>query len=119
MGQVEELDGELLIDEPHHDVSIVRFDRAVNDSDVSVVDACVYHGVACHTTVEGGFGVLDEVAVEVQGVVPVVISWGRKASLDALGEEQVKSLFEITSYDIKICHCDRVFDGFSHCRLVF
>ena len=32
--------------------------------------------------------------------VPVVISWGRKASLDALGEEQVKSLFEITSYDI-------------------
>ena len=100
MGQVEELDGELLIDEPHHDVTIVRFDGAVNDSDVSVVDACFYHGVACHTTVECGFGVLDEVAVEVQGVVPVVICRGRKASLDELGEEQVKSLFEITSYDI-------------------
>ncbi len=68
--------------------------------DSSFVQGTVTDEQGMFTTVEGGFGVLDEVAVEVQGVVLVVICRGRKASLDALGEEQVKSLFEFTSYDI-------------------
>ena len=66
VGEVEVLDGELVVEEGDDDVTIPRLYGSVDDGDVTIADAGFHHRIAFHASVERGFGVRDEVAIEVE-----------------------------------------------------
>lgn len=82
VAEVEVFDGEFFVDVCHDDVAVLCFDRAVDDGYVAVVNAGFNHRVAFHFSVECGFGIADEIAIEVDGVVGVVVCWRRESGFD-------------------------------------
>ena len=104
MGEVEKLDCELIVYEGHDHVAIGCLCTSVDDGDVAVVDAGIDHAVAVDTSVEGGFGVLDKVTVEVKGFVLVVLRRGGETGLDGVGELQFELLVELARYYVDFGH---------------
>ena len=66
MGKVEVLDGEFIVDKSDNDVTILGLNGSVDDSDVTIADSGFHHLITFHTSVEGRFGMLDEVSIEVE-----------------------------------------------------
>lgn len=94
VAEVEVFDGELVVDESDDDIAVGGFGRAVDDGDVAVVDAGVDHAVAVHAAIEGGFGVADEVAVEVERLVEVVFGRRGEACFDGGSQRQIEFFAE-------------------------
>ena len=82
VGEVEVLDGELVVEEGDDDVTIPRLYGSVDDGDVTIADAGFHHRIAFHASVEGGFGVGDEVTIEVECITHVVFGRGGEPCLD-------------------------------------
>src|SRR5574344_2142394 len=56
----------LLIDKSHDDISVFSFQRAIYDGDITIIDACIHHGVTVHPTIECRLGMLNQVTIEVE-----------------------------------------------------
>ena len=64
---------------------------AVDDGDVAVVDAGPDHRVALHTPIEGGLGVLDKVAVEVEAFMQILLGRAGEAGAEFGGQLQLEA----------------------------
>ena len=73
VGEVEVLDGELVVEEGDDDVTIPRLYGSVDDGDVTIADAGFHHRIAFHTSVESGFWMSDEVSIEVEAVRQIIL----------------------------------------------
>ncbi len=66
MGDVEVLDGELIVDESYNDVTILGLYGSVDDGDITIADACFHHRITFHASIEGRFGMLDKDSIEIE-----------------------------------------------------
>lgn len=105
--QVEVFDGEFVVHIGHHYRAVGWFARLVDHRDVAVVDAGIHHRVAFNATVEGSFGMLYQVAVEVKALVQVFLCRAGKAGPDFGRELKVQFLLKFAVYDVDTVHkCD-------------
>ena len=82
MSQIELLDIEFLVDIRHDDVAMCRFEALVDHGNVARMDTETCHRVAIHRSIEGGLGMLDEVAIEVKTLTEVIFSRRREPRFD-------------------------------------
>lgn len=97
------LDRQFAIQRGHHHLIVARSFRAVHDEDVSVVQACVAHGIAADAYKECGGGVPHKVLVQVKGLVDVVVRRGGKARLNgAQIERKLHMRSRLKADDLKV-----------------
>jgi hypothetical protein len=76
---VQSLAGELTVHDRHHDVAVPRLDRPVDQHNGSIQDAGALHRVSLDAHEEGGLGVANQLAHELDPVDLVVFGRGWKA----------------------------------------
>lgn len=72
VGTVDELKGELTIEESQHHVTVMYVCRLVHHDDVTFGDTGIAHTISLDATIERGFGMTDKVAVEIERLVLIV-----------------------------------------------
>ena len=91
---------------PHpcqHNRTIMRFHSPVDNHAVTVEDARFYHRIPLHFTIERGFRMLDVIPVEVQRLVPVIVSRRWESRHDTCSF-QFQLGVKHTSYYLDIAH---------------
>ena len=73
-----------------------RFKALIYHRNVARIDAETRHRVAIHHRIEGGLGMLDEVAIEVKTITEVIFCWRRESRLDRRRIQQIQLLFEFS-----------------------
>ena len=80
---LELLDGEITVDECNDKIAILGLECLVHNHYIAVPDTGILHGIPGDTGIEGGFFVLDDVTVQVNGIGQVVLGRGGEPCLDA------------------------------------
>ena len=75
-------DGQFAVDNRDDDVSVLRFERAVNDEDVAGMNPRADHRIARDAHEEGGRRMFDEVAIEIESSLYVVLCGRRETCGD-------------------------------------
>jgi len=109
MGKVKIFDSELLVDVSDNHISVPWLYGTVDDRNVAITDAGLYHRIALHTCVERGLRVGDEVTIEVERIMPVVLGRRGEASLDGFSELEFKLRLEVSMYDLYFGHTFVIF----------
>ena len=73
VAHVEILDSKLSIDTAYYNISIPWFKGTIYDCYVVIADTCFYHGISLYLTIECGFRIVNEVAIEVKRLMTIVL----------------------------------------------
>ena len=79
---VEPFDSEVAIDDGNHNGPVGWIQRAIDDQEIAFMNAGIDHGVAGHPQEVRGFGMTDQVFIEIEAFGNVVVGGTGKSSPD-------------------------------------